>query len=307
MKTVLIGFGDIAPKHLEVLKNKNCDVVGLITKNKERGIQKARKYKIEHTYDSIAEINPEGVDFFVVMVDPESTSNVLTELIPLKKPILVEKPVSFGSKKLVNIINLKNKHDCPVMVAMNRRFYSIFHKGIEFLKERNKELDAISVEAPERFSDIIKPKFSNTTRKNWMFCNPIHCIDLLRFFGGDVVKIHSNPDPKKYLFNAIGTLSNDIKFNYVSNWRSPGSWGVTLYAEEIRITFNPLEKGIINENGKITEIMPDKEDILFKPGFSSQLEYFIEYLVKQKKFVNPICDLEDHKKTLELIEKIHAL
>ena len=38
MKTVLIGFGDIGPKHLEVLKNNNCDVVGLITKNKEKAL-----------------------------------------------------------------------------------------------------------------------------------------------------------------------------------------------------------------------------------------------------------------------------
>ena len=307
MRSALIGFGDIAPSHLEVLKNNDCDVAALVTKKRENALQKASKYNFPATYNSVSDIPLDSVDFFVLMVNPEFTSNILRELIPLKKPILVEKPVSFGTKEISEIIELKNKHNCPIMVGMNRRFYSIFHKGLEFLKERDKKLDAISVEAPERFSDILLPKFSEITRKNWMFCNPIHCIDLMRFFGGDVTKIKLNSFPQNHFFHAMGTLSNDVKFNYLSNWKSPGSWNITLYAESTRITFNPLEKGIINENGKISEILPSQQDILFKPGFDLQLKYFLEYLIKQKKFTMPMCSLEDHKKTLELIEKIFCI
>jgi len=307
MRAALIGFGDIAPKHLEVLKNHNCAIAALVTKNKESAIQKASKYNFPATYDSISDIPIDSVDFFLLMVNPEFTSDILRELIPLKKPILTEKPVSFGTKQISELIELKNKYNCPIMVGMNRRFYSIFHKGLEFLKEKNKKLDAISIEAPERFSDIMLPKFNEITRKNWMFSNPIHCIDLIRFFGGDVREIKLNSSPKKYFFNAVGTLDNDTKFSYLSNWKSPGSWNVTLYAESIRITFNPLEKGIINESGKITEIFPSQQDISFKTGFDLQLEYFIEYLVKKNKITFPMCSLEDHKKTLELIEKIFCL
>ena len=307
MRAALIGFGDIAPKHLEVLKNHNCDVVALVTKKREKAIQKASKYNFPATYDSILDIPIDSIDFFLLMVNPEFTSDILRELIPLKKPILVEKPVSFGTKQISELIELKNKYNCPIMVGMNRRFYSIFHQGLEFLKEKNKKLDAISIEAPERFSDIMLPKFNEITRQNWMFCNPVHCIDLIRFFGGDVKEIKLNSLPQKYFFNAIGTLDNNTKFSYMSNWKSPGSWNVTLYAESVRITFNPLEKGIINENGKVTEIFPSQQDISFKPGFDLQLEYFIKYLVKKNKITSPMCSLEDHKKTLELIEKIFCL
>ena len=307
MRAALIGFGDIAPKHLEVLKNHNCDVTALVTKKRENAIQKASKYNFPVTYDSIFDIPIDSVDFFLLMVSPEFTSDVLRKLIPLKKPILVEKPVSFGTKQISELIELKNKYNCPIMVGMNRRFYSIFHQGLEFLKEKNKKLDVISIEAPERFSDIMLPKFNEITRQNWMFCNSIHCIDLIRFFGSDVKEIKLNSLPEKYFFNAIGTLDNNTKFSYISNWKSPGSWNVTLYAESIRITFNPLEKGIINENGKITEILPTQQDISFKPGFDLQLEYFIKYLVKKNKIIFPMCSLEDHKKTLELIENLFCL
>jgi predicted dehydrogenase len=305
MKTILIGFGDIAPKHVEVLEQKNCKVVGLVTKNYQNAILNTQKYNLGTAYKSIDDVPYVDIDFFIVMVKPEFTATILKKLIPLGKPILVEKPASFSSKDLSDIIDLKNKHNCKVMVAMNRRFYSIYQKTIDFLSKNNLKLDYISVEAPERFSDIMKEKFSEITRKNWMYCNPIHCIDLIRFFGGDLLKINSNSNPKKYLFNAIGSLSDDVQFSYVSNWKSSGSWSITLYAKDTRIVFNPIEQGIIFYKNQTIKLVPDVEDISFKAGFLRQIDCFLDYSFNNKLNVDRFSDLEDHKKTLELIEHIY--
>ena len=36
MKTVLIGFGDIAEKYLPVLKELNCEIIGVVVRNHEK-------------------------------------------------------------------------------------------------------------------------------------------------------------------------------------------------------------------------------------------------------------------------------
>ena len=43
MKTILIGFGDIAQKYLPVLNVMNCEVIGVVTKNYERALLKSKK------------------------------------------------------------------------------------------------------------------------------------------------------------------------------------------------------------------------------------------------------------------------
>ena len=189
-------------------------------------------------------ISADEFDFFTILVSPENNHEVLKQVIPFKKPILIEKPVTFSSKSLNNIIDFNKKYRCNIMVAMNRRFYSVFHKGLKYLEEKDKKIDSIVVEAPERFSDINLPKFSDIIRKNWMFSNSIHCIDLIRFFGGDIKKIETNSDPRKFTYSAIGHCSNDVEFTYISNWKSPGSWSITLYSDKTKITYSPLENGI---------------------------------------------------------------
>jgi len=307
LNTILIGLGDIAPLHLAVLEKLNCNVKGVIARNYDKASVKAKRLGINKIYKSLEEISENNYDFFTVLASPENNGAVLKQILSFKKPVLIEKPVTFSSKELEAIIDLNKKFNSLVMVATNRRFYSIFHKGLKYLKKKDKKLYSVVIEAPERFSDINLPKFSDVVRQNWMFCNSIHCIDLIRFFGGNIVKIETNSNPEKCQYGAIGRCENDIDFTYISNWRSPGSWSVTLYADDVRITYNPLEKGVIFEKSKKTEIVPAKEDLEFKPGFYFQLKHFLDHVVSNNKFVWPASDLSDHKSTLLLIENIYKV
>lgn len=307
MKTVLVGFGDIAPKHLEVLKEFNCEVVGIVTRNYDKAVIKGKTHGIEKVYKSIDSISKDEFDFFTILVNPENNQEVLRQVIPFKKPILIEKPVTFSSSSLNQIIDFNAKYSCNIMVAMNRRFYSVFHKGLKYLQEKDKKIDAVLIDAPERFSDINLPKFNEIVRKNWMFSNSIHCVDLIRFFGGDVNKIEVNSEPKKFVYSAIGHCNNDVNFTYVSNWKSPGSWSVTLYSDETKIVYNPLENGMIFEKNDKKIIESSYEDRKFKPGFYFQLNHFIENILHNNKLKWPAPDLQDHNKTIKLIESIYHM
>ena len=305
MKTILVGFGDIAPKHLEVLREFNCEVIGIVARNYDKAIIKGKEHGIDKVYKTIDNISADEFDFFTILVSPENNHEVLKQVIPFKKPILIEKPVTFSSKSLNNIIDFNKKYRCNIMVAMNRRFYSVFHKGLKYLEEKDKKIDSIVVEAPERFSDINLPKFSDIIRKNWMFSNSIHCIDLIRFFGGDIKKIETNSEPRKFTYSAIGHCSNDVEFTYISNWKSPGSWSITAYSDKTKITYSPLENGTILENNEKQTISSSEEDMKFKPGFYSQLDHFISNVIPGNKITWPASDLIDHRKTIELVEKIY--
>ncbi len=304
MKTILIGFGLVAPKYVEVLNVLGCEIVGILARNFDKATVNAKKYGIKKIFSSIEEIKEEDFDFTTILVSPENISNVLKEIIPFKKPILVEKPVAFGIRELDNIIELNNKYNSSIMVATNRRFYSIFKKGIDYLNKKNKKLDSILIEAPERFSDINLPMFSDKVRENWMYANPIHCIDLIRFFGGEVTTLETNSHPEKYQYSAIGHCFKDVDFTYISNWKTPGNWNITLYSDGTKIIYNPLEDGTIIEKNEKKSIVPLEEDIKFKPGFYSQLKHFIDNVVTNHDFKWPAENLSQHRKTIELIEKI---
>jgi len=51
-------------------------------------------------------------------------------------------------------------------------------------------------------------------------------------------------------------------------------------------------------------IVPSNEDLKFKPGFHTQLSYFMQNFVKKYEKKWPGSDLEDHKKSVKLVENI---
>ena len=303
MKTVLIGFGDIAEKYLPVLNRLNCEVIGIVTRNFERGLLKSKKFSIPQVYKSIEDIPINECDFLMNLSSADTIEPIMQEIIPKKIPIFTEKPVGFSAEKIQKLIEQNYKFNCPIMVGTNRRFYSIFYQALQFLKEHDKEIETIKIDAPERFSDINKKKFNSEIKKNWMFANSIHCVDLIRFFGGDVKEIETNSNISKYDFNANG-ICEKMNFSYSSNWKKQSKWNISLFADDVKIIFEPLENGkIITKNEEI-EINPSEQDIKFKPGFYAQISHFLENFVKKSEKKWPASDLEDHKKSIKLIEEI---
>ena len=117
------------------------------------------------------------------------------------------------------------------------------------------------------------------------------------------MKSPKNKDDCKQL-TAILTSNNNIHCNYISYWNSPGGWSVKIFGDKFLIEFNPLEKGFwIDKNFKKHSIIPDKIDILYKPGFYLQMLAF-EKLIKYKKLKFPAQSLEDIIKTFKIIDKI---
>ena len=92
---------------------------------------------------------------------------------------------------------------------------------------------------------------------------------------------------------------------FISNWYSPGGWSVCLYGEKVTVVFKPLEKGVwIDQNFKKHNIKLDSKDIRYKAGFYNQMIAF-KKLLKNKKTIWPIQDLNSSMNTYSLIKKIN--
>jgi predicted dehydrogenase len=141
-------------------------------------------------------------------------------------------------------------------------------------------------------------------RENWIYANSTHTVDLLRFFAGEpkIINTLSKSFNEKNGDQFVASFEFDSGTigSYSSHWYSPGGWSIKLFGENITVQFNPLENGIwIDNEFTKHKILPDKNDIKYKPGFCNQILAFIK-MVNTGSLDWPGVDLQDSLKTMEL-------
>ena len=305
-KIALIGAGFIANEYLKVADKSTKFSINCIYSRTEKKILKLKKnFKLDNYFTNFNEftnhIKFEKFDGIIVAVSVENMYGVLKSLIKLKIPLLIEKPPCLHLSQLKNLIFLQKKYKTPNMIALNRRYYSIFKKV--FNKNYKKNLNSIIIEGHENIWKINK---KDIVKKKWLFANSIHTIDLLFFFAqADITKVCINKNKKINQFNleTLIKFNNSVSAIYQSNWNNFGRWSVIINLGNLKYSFKPLESGsIIYRNGKTTEIVADDNDKIFKPGFYNMLQSFLQ-LIKNKKNKWPDVNLNSLDKTYELIKK----
>jgi len=304
----IIGTSLIAEEHLKVLNKLNkFKIYGITSRTNKNSKKLAHKFSINIIYKNYIDmVKDPNIDVLLVLVSADQIYKVINDIIPYKKPFFTEKPPGLSLDQASKLVKKWKKFKTLNMVGFNRRFYSVFHKGMEYINKKGK-LIGLAIEGHERFWLLknIKKKY---LLRNWIYANSSHTIDLIRFFGGEVKKINSHVN------NFLSSQNNQISSSFIlesgcvgsyqSHWLSPGGWSVKLYGEGVTVDFKPLEKGIlINNKFKKKIIEPDKYDIMFKPGFYQQMISFQKMIEKQKK-VWPAQDLSDSLKTMKLIKNI---
>src|SRR5262245_19268943 len=89
--------------------------------NSDRAQQFAQKHGVRRVFESAAQLLAarDEWDALLIAVSTDSTLEILRAALPLKAPILVEKPIALRSDALAP---LRFGHP-QVLVAYNRRFY----------------------------------------------------------------------------------------------------------------------------------------------------------------------------------------
>ena len=310
-KLGIIGAGVMAKQHLEIISAiEGVEAVAITSRTRSKAEALASEYKIEAVFDDLASMmHGGGLDALMVLVSCEQMYTVTLEAIGYGLPLFVEKPAGLLPEENKRLADIASSRGVKTMVGFNRRYYSIFRKGVEMIQAHG-PLFGVHVEGHERMWRIREGgKFSKKELNHWIFANSVHTIDLLRFFGGDIKNIHSIAhrrfgESRGDQFSAVMDFDSGAIGQYSAHWYSPGGWRAVLYGDGVTVEFKPLEKASwMGKDFVAHEIEPDEEDVRFKPGLYRQMEAFMR-LVSEGVQNWPALDLEGAYKTMQLAEQI---
>ena len=298
-KICIIGAGYMAQEYLKVLTSfKNIEIVGIVGKSISnlKKILKIKKIKVFKNIDEMySKTKAHGV---ICAVNETSAYDVLYNLSKYRWFILCEKPLGLNYSESKKIKKLKNNK--KLFVALNRRYFSST-QILEKLLKKDKSTRIIEINDQEVNKNINKLK---SIKKYWMYCNSIHLIDFIYFFGrGKITQIDNQGSIKKnFVFSKIKFSSGDSVY-YKALWNRPGPWMITVSTIENYYKLRPLENlKTIKLNRKITHYKKSELDIKYKAGLHELIKNFIKKLENKK---NNLINFTYSHKLMKLINNIY--
>ena len=307
----MIGAGAMARRHIEVLKSiPEVEVIAVSSRGIERLEKLANDFGISQRFrdngEMLKTVRPDAV---VVAVSAANVHQVTLLCIEGRVPTLLEKPPGLTAAQTEDLLEASRRVEGQYMVGLNRRFYSVIQNAKKLVEDSG-GLVSLLVRTTEDMASVRATNFHPAeVLDHWMAANGIHCIDLLRFLGGEVASVHSFSsawkDKSPNSFGALIRFENGAIGHYVSNWTSPGRWEVTAYGFDMRVDLSPLEAGeLTRRGGSVTPVPKNEVDDKFKPGFYAQDEYFINRVRLNTRIERPAANLDDALGTMRLVEAI---
>ncbi len=253
-RLAIIGSGNISQFHVPAMKEAGFDIVSCCSSLKsKRAIDFANKFnipKVHESYYNLIEKENEW-DALLIAISVEATFKVLKKFMEIKKPILVEKPVSISSD-LINTIKLNSNF---VQVAYNRRFYSSVNYAKNFLsKNSNCHIkmylpDKIDFNIPKKDQDYFSVKE-----------NSVHGLDILNYLIPNLqleyVEEYTQPNNS---YGKIAFLRSDIGHRCMVffNWNAPSNFSLEINSLPYKLELRPFEKFSLFKGMEVIEPSQD--------------------------------------------------
>lgn len=299
IKICMIGCGKTATKHASSLVDCGFEITHVLNNNnKKRIIEFAKKFKVKNIIEKKNHFFTKNfkVDAFVVVVPPKNLEEYTKRIINLKKPALVEKPLSLN----VGFLN-KYKNNKLIMVGFNKRYYKSILEAKKFVKGRKKySANIVLPESINYFNYKNKKKFILTKH----FSNSVHVFDILNWIFGKVILIRKNVVKSKNKIHGYICLFKDSKNNYInfySPWNSPENYSISINDGKFLYKISPLEVAKIFNGFDIRltkkntkKYIPkeikyiEDEKSSFANGFFLQAKLFSKFCKKNKKIDIPL-------------------
>ena len=308
-KIALIGYGNIAQKHIEVFRSLDCEIIASCNRTKKGNILAQSKGNIKKTYlDYYKMIDDLNLDGIIITTSFQNIYSVAKDLIPYKLPILLEKPSGTSLIEHNSLVELSKKYKTPVQLALNRRHYSNVIKLLSNL-DGFKNIKAVNVEWSERPFHLLKKGMILSDVPLVIFGNTIHGIDLMKQFTGDIdinnfdIITKRFQQPLGWYTSFKGISEMEVYFNFSSSWNNPVPWRISIYSNDKTYVLAPLERCVMIEEIGKPEIELDLEwyDQKFKPGFYNQTKDFINLM----NGGDNKCSLESATNSMEIAQKLY--
>lgn len=284
-KVAIVGYGKFAPKHLDVLRALECDVVAACNRS-EAGRKKAiEEGKIPRAYATIGElIAKEKPDGIVCTASVDGIYPAAKEIIAAGVPALLEKPQGTTLAEFDELCALQKKHGTPVMAAFNRRHYSVVRKALEDMGGPQ-NVTGVFIDWTEDPQHLLNTGHTRFQVERMIFGNSIHGIDLLTTFAGPVSSAtvaarNFGRESFRWIMALQGVSDSGVVASFRNTWDAPGRWRVEVTAKDRRYLFAPLETCKVTQKGTKEErvLEPDPIDAQFKAGLHLQARKFVEMM-----------------------------
>jgi predicted dehydrogenase len=287
-RLALIGYGRIAPKHLEAFRALGAEFVASCNRSAKGREQAEAQGGIPRTYGDVDEmLDRERPDGIVSCASLDAQFAVASQILPRGIPTLLEKPPGLSLSEYQQLCDLAERHGTPVMVAVNRRHYSVVTRALEEAGGLS-AIEAVSVEWSEDPRHLMQRGFNIEQVSRTVYSNSLHGLDLMTYLAGAVdepqVIGRDFGEPLRWMMSLQGISERGVLVNFQSTWDSPGKWRVSFCTPGRRYVFAPLESCQVLESGQkeARTIEPDEFDQKFKPGFHGQAKAFLEMIVTRK-------------------------
>ncbi|KZE48554.1 hypothetical protein AV540_16650 [Brevibacillus parabrevis] len=315
----IIGTGTIAPSYIQAINwlNENHDekiqVVAAVNRT-EIGNQRARcDLNIPRTYTSISDmLSFEKLDGIIVAVPATAIYDIALELIPYRIPVLLEKPPGLTKQQANHLAEMSRQFKTSVMVAFNRRFYSVVRQAKLLIDEMGGLL-GMRMDVFERYRTLREANYPAEKLEILFTGNSIHCIDLIRHYCGETKAVNAfqNPlkaEPLNHRYAALIVSQTDVPITFQAYWHALGNWNYELYIPDGKIQFTNLEEAVVLlRNREPYRLLPDEADVGAKPGFAAQLKYFVTNVSSNRTDATyeGSMSIHDAVHTMSLVEKLN--
>lgn len=314
-KIGIIGSSQISQFHINAFKKASMDIISCASSLNSNNIKRfAKKNDINQIYNDPYELVYKNEwDGLIIASTVKSIPKILTEAIKFKKPILVEKPVDYGTDFLSRY---SNKNIDYVNVAYNRRYYSTIEYAKSFIENSTKGC-VINIRIPEQVSTDIKKK--NIKFYN-VFNNSCHMIDLIFYLIGKAKIINNFKNPVNKNMKISILKSGKHYCHLFINSNSPDNFAIQIENGHQRLELRPIENLFLYEGMEVKNplknfplrlyspkvkinfnVFKDKDRFL-KPGFYEQAKDFHRLLIGKKSLIS--AKLKDAYLVQKTIEEI---
>ena len=279
----------------------------------KRANQVASQFKIEKIfYDYKQMVKEVDLDAVYIVVPPKALTRIALYCLSQRLHVFMEKPPGIDLQETEEMARMARKNKCKTMVGFNRRFSPLNREARRRVEQKGPITLCLAEYHKYHLGD--SPYYG---ADNWLVVDIIHCLDILRWIGGEIGSIQSivgrfggNYDTNFLaLFQFKNGTQGMLCADYLSGSRIERieihGKGIAAYIESSdralvyegnRVHMNPQPCQIL-EAGEVA----GSSEIRKSKGFFAEHQHFIDCI---KKDIQPGTSLEDAVKTMELVNAI---
>lgn len=130
IKICLVGAGKWGKNHLKTLKNMG-NLYGIVETDKTKYNDLQKKYPNIEIYENIHQTVSKNFDGYIIATPAASHYEIASELIKIKKHVLIEKPMTLNSADAKKLVDSAKKNKVQIMVG----HVMLYHPAIIKIKE----------------------------------------------------------------------------------------------------------------------------------------------------------------------------